>query len=212
MDEQVGRMTAELKALGVADNTMLWFSSDNGPENGTPGSAGPYRGRKRSLYEGGVRVPGLLVWPARIKKARRTTVPCCTSDYFPTVLDVLGFRMKGQPTPIDGVSLVPLIDGTMTERPRPIGFQSSGQATLSDNRYKLYTKSLGRAAKPGKGKGKGKKAKGPVVELYDLLADPYEKTDLAAEKPEIVEKMKKQLLDWMASCAKSSRGGDYTAK
>ena len=75
---------------------MVWFCSDNGPE-GNPqrrgrsqGSAGPFRGRKRSLYEGGVRVPGLLEWPARITRARVTDIPCVTSDYFPTVLDAIG--------------------------------------------------------------------------------------------------------------------------
>ncbi|MHC4507427.1 MAG: sulfatase family protein, partial [Planctomycetota bacterium] len=125
MDEQMGRLRRELRGLGVADNTMVWFCSDNGPEGKdgksgrTRGSAGPFRGRKRSLFEGGVRVPGLLEWPARVKAGRTTDLPCSTSDYFPTVLDVLGFSMKGQPEPIDGVSLLPLIEGRMTKRPTP---------------------------------------------------------------------------------------------
>jgi len=86
LDEQMGRLRKELRAAGIADNTMLWICSDNGPEGKdgkrgrTRGSAGPLRGRKRSLFEGGVRVPGLLEWPARIKGGQVTDIPCCTSD------------------------------------------------------------------------------------------------------------------------------------
>jgi len=193
MDEQMGRLRGELRRLGVADNTMLWFCSDNGPEGRRgPGSAGPFRGRKRDLFEGGVRVPGLLEWPARIKKPRVVAMPCCTSDYFPTVLDVLGFKMRGQPEPIDGVSLLPLIEGKMTQRPTPVAFESGRQIALTDNRYKLITVNRGK-----------------TYLLFDLLGDPGEKNDLAAEKPEIVAAMKKTLLAWQASCRKSRAGEDY---
>jgi len=193
MDEQMGRLRKELRDLGIADNTMLWFSADNGPEHKTgPGSTGGLRGRKRSLFEGGVRVPGLLEWPARLKAARTTDVPCSTSDYFPTILEALGFRMKGQPEPLDGVSLLPLIDGTMAERPRPIAFESGSQIALIDNRYKLI-----------------RQGKGKAWMLFDLVADPSETNDLAATKPEIVEQMKATLDAWRASCKDSLAGKDY---
>ena len=93
MDEQVGRLRSELRKLGAAENTLLFFCSDNGPEGQTgkaPGSAGHLSGRKRSLLEGGIRVPGLVEWPARIKPGRTTNVPCVTSDYMPTILALLG--------------------------------------------------------------------------------------------------------------------------
>jgi len=196
MDEQVGRLRKELKGLGVEKDTMLWFCSDNGPEGGrytgTNGSAGPLRGRKRSLFEGGIRVPGLLVWPAKIAQPRVVKMPCCTSDYFPTVLEVLGLQMKGQPTPLDGVSLLPLIQGRMTERPRPIGFESAGKAALIDNRYKLYVDT-----RSGK------------ALLFDIPADIGEQHDLAAEKPDIARKMRATLDAWRASCKKSLAGEDY---
>ncbi|MHC4176535.1 MAG: sulfatase family protein [Planctomycetota bacterium] len=205
MDEQVGRLRAELRRLGVQRNTMLWFCSDNGPEGAAgkaPGSAGPLRGRKRSLFEGGVRVPGILVWPAKIRAPRVVDVPCSTSDYFPTILDVLGLKLEGQPEPIDGVSLLPLIEGKMTRRPRPIGFQSGRQVSLIDNRYKLIKSGGGR-----------KKRKGPPATdgfmLFDLVDDPGETKDLAAERPEIVEAMKKTLTKWQASCRASAAGKDY---
>jgi len=133
LDVQMGRLRKELQDLGIADNTILWFASDNGPEGNTGnegtyrGLAGPFRGRKRSLWEGGIHVPGLLEWPARIKPGV-TNVPCSTLDYFPTTLDILGFKMKGQPKPIDGVSLVPLLEGKMRERPVPIPFETLGGA------------------------------------------------------------------------------------
>lgn len=195
MDEQIGRLREELQRLGVAENTMLWFCSDNGPEGESgraPGSAGPLRGRKRDLFEGGIRVPGILVWPARIKQPRATDVPCCTSDYLPTVLDVLGMDPEAHRLPLDGVSLLPLIEGRMEERPRPIGFQSEGQLALVDNRYKLLRRS------PGE----------PFM-LFDLTEDPGEQVDLAARLPEVVERMTRTVLAWQAACARSAAGADY---
>ena len=198
LDEQVGRPRAQLRELGIADNTMLWFCSDNGPEGKDGqkgryrGSAGPFRGRKRSLLEGGVRVPGLLEWPARIKAGWTTDIPCSTSDYFPTVMDILGFKMKGQPEPVDGVSLLPLINGKMQRRPMPIGFESARQLSLTDNRYKIYSSD-----------------KGKTYMLFDLLEDPGETYDLATKKPQVLQSMKKMLIKWRKSCQDSLAGKDY---
>lgn len=212
LDVQVGRLRQELRNLGVADNTMLWFTSDNGPEGDTGnkgvfrGSSGPFRGRKRSLWEGGIRVPALLEWPARIKPGSVTTIPCSTLDYFPTTLDILGFKMQGQPEPIDGVSLLPLFDGKMKERPVPIPFETLGgsgtkssrgspKMALVDNRYKLLTDMDGPADKDL---------------LFDLLSDPGETKNIAAEHPDIVKSMKARLADFRESCRRSLAGRDYT--
>jgi arylsulfatase A-like enzyme len=192
MDEQVGRLREALRRWGADENTMLWFASDNGPEDWTPGSPGPFRGRKRSLYEGGVRVPGLLEWPARILAARATDVPAVTSDYYPTVLDYLGTRPSEQIEPLDGISLRPLIEGRMNERPSAIGFETEGMAALSDRQYKLVIVT-----------------EGSRIELYDLLADPSESRDISSRYPEIVEEMTQRLRRWRESCARSSRGEDY---
>jgi arylsulfatase A-like enzyme len=198
LDEQVGRLRRQLRDLGIADNTMLWFCSDNGPEGKdgkqgrNRGSARPFRGRKRSLLEGGVRVPGLLEWPARIQAGRLTDIPCSTLDYFPTVMDTLGFKMKGRPEPVDGVSLLPLIENKMTERPLPIGFESRKQVSLTDNRYKIYSNDNGK-----------------TYLLFDLIDNPGENNDIAAEKPDILHAMKKRLETWRASCKASLAGKDY---
>jgi len=176
---------------------MFWFASDNGPEGRkregrNQGSAGPFRGRKRSLFEGGVRVPGLLEWPAVIEESRVTEVPCSTLDYFPTVMDVLGFEPQGAATPIDGISLLPLIEGRMTSRPAPIAFESGRQLSLTDNRYKIL--SLDR---------------GKTWMLFDLPADPGEKVDLAESHPGIVRSMAAVVERWRASCKESREGRDY---
>jgi len=196
MDDQMGRLRKELQSLGVAKNTMLWFCSDNGPEGRrdtqSNGTAGPLRGRKRSLYEGGVRVPGLLVWPAQITKHRVIDVPCVTSDYFPTVVDAFELDVPElESRPYDGVSLLPLIEGRMKERGRGIGFESRGQLAWTEDRYKL----IRTGNKP--------------FELYDLQADPGERRDLADEQPEVVKQMQGKLDSWRKSCEASREGKDY---
>ena len=82
LDEQVGRLWSKLEALGIQDDTIIWFCSDNGPEKGTPGSAGVYREIKRSLYEGGVRVPAFMIWQNNIEGGNSLDFPAVTSDYF----------------------------------------------------------------------------------------------------------------------------------
>ena len=196
LDEQMGRLWDTLGRLGVRENTLLWFCSDNGPEVRTPGSPGPLRGRKRSLYEGGIRVPGFVVWPAVIRKPRTVDVPCSTSDYYPTVMDILGAYPKYQPRPIDGVSLLPLLQGKEWVRTKPIGFESGNQVALIGVRYKLY------GVKP-----RGRKEY--RYELYDLWADIGEKHDVSAQHPEILRKMIHQLEQWRASCRRSLAGEDY---
>jgi arylsulfatase A-like enzyme len=202
IDRAMGRLRSELRKLGVAGNTLVWFTSDNGAQG--PGSTGGLRGKKGSVWEGGVRVPGLVEWPARIQKPAVTDVPAVTSDIYPTIVELLGLASPGWIEPIDGVSLVPLLDGKMAERPKPIGFwhvapkngeaglaREAGQAAWTDNRYKLH--------RPASGK----------VELYDLQADPTEKKDLASDKSELAAKMKAELETWQDSVLRSYRGEDY---
>lgn len=207
LDEQMGRLRAELRRLGVAENTMLWFCSDNGPEGQAgkaPGSTGPFRGRKRDLWEGGIRVPGLLEWPAIVKEPRVVNVPCVTSDLLPTVLDYLGLP-RTHPQPLDGISLRSIIAGEVTQRPQPIGFEYGKMAAWLDNRDKLIA-----LLEDGTTAG----ARSPRKEvarllLFDVNADPREENDLSAEKPELVRTMHAALEAWRESCRKSLAGDDY---
>jgi arylsulfatase A-like enzyme len=200
LDEQVGRLRKELRTLGVADNTLVTFCSDNGPEGRAgknPGSAGHLTGRKRSLLEGGIRVPGLIEWPAKIKPCT-TSIPAVTSDYLPTILDLIGAKHADQ-RPLDGISLVPLFEGKMKERGRPIGFQSGNQVALIGDRYKIH------------GSGSQKKELGvalPKLKLFDLVDDPAEKNDLSDSKPETLARMTDLLKQWRSSCRKSDAGND----
>ena len=196
LDEQVGRLRKELRDLKIADRTMLWFCSDNGPEgkNSAPGKTGGLRGRKRSLFEGGVRVPGVVVWPEHVQPGTETTVPACTSDYLPTILDVLGVE-RADDRPLDGVSLLPLFEGKMHRRPQPIFFESRAEVSLVDNHWKLI--------------GSAKKQQ---FSLFDLSKDRAESNDMAAKHPNLVQKMSAQIDEWRASCSRSAEGKDYNGQ
>ncbi len=119
MDRAFGKLRSELRSLGIHENTILWYCSDNGglPKIGATGG----RGNKGTVYEGGLRVPALLEWPARIQQPRTTDMPCSTSDIYPTLLDITSVHIKNQPPP-DGISLVPLFDGDIEIRSKPMGF------------------------------------------------------------------------------------------
>ena len=121
MDRAFGKLREELRTNPDYENTILWYCSDNGglPGVGTTGG----RGNKGDIYEGGLRVPAILEWPARIKDARISSFPANTSDIFPTLLDIIG--VKADPDrPLDGISLLPVLDKQIESRPRPMGFWS----------------------------------------------------------------------------------------
>ncbi len=120
MDRAFGKLRGELATLGIRSNTILWYCSDNGALPRV-GSTGGHRGHKGSIYEGGLLVPAILEWPAKIAKPRVTDMRCNTCDIYPTLLEIVGVKIAGQP-PTDGISLLPLIEGRMTERPRAMGF------------------------------------------------------------------------------------------
>ena len=208
MDEQVGRLRKTLRDAGVAENTLVTFCSDNGPEGAkgqAPGSAGPFRGRKRDLFEGGIRVPGVIEWPARIKPGSTTEYPAVTSDYLPTILDVLGFEMPDA-RPIDGLSLLPVFEDPSRDRKSAIGFELGGKTALIDNRYKLVHYPSGAREGNDRNLKTADRRDGPM--LFDLLDDPSESNNIADEHPQLVVLMSAELQEWRASCAASSGGGD----
>jgi arylsulfatase A-like enzyme len=198
VDRNMGLLRAELRKMGIHRDTMLWFNSDNGaiPQ----GSAGPLSGGKGNLLEGGIRVPGILEWPGRIAQPFVTKVPVGTVDIFPTVMEVCGVKPK--PTgPLDGISLVPLIEGKMKRREKPLVFEfrnASGKVTMSaviDNEFKLYR---------GQRYDKNKIIKtSPVLEqLFDVDRDVAEEHDLAGAKPEVLARLKKVYAEWNQSVEK----------
>lgn len=119
MDRSIGQLRDHLGAAGLRPDTLLWYCGDNG----TPQEANatvPFRGQKGDIYEGGIRVPGVIEWPARIPQPRVSDLNTVTSDILPTLCELTGQPLPARP--LDGVSLAALFDGRMSTRPRPIGF------------------------------------------------------------------------------------------
>ena len=193
VDRAIGTLRKALRDFGIAQSTMVVFCSDNGglPEV-KPGSTGGLRGHKGSVFEGGIRVPGIIEWPG-VVQPRVTNHPACVMDLFPTIADLLSLPDDVMVKPQDGKSLLPLFTQDIAERGRPIGFRYSSKRALVDDRWKLLTENL----------GSGK------FQLYDVVADPAESRDLGAEQPEVAARMRKQLLDWDATVSASFAGGDY---
>ena len=130
MDRSIGQLRDWLKQENLKDNTLLWYCGDNG----TPGDGivtSPYRGQKGNVYEGGIRVPGVIEWPARIKQPAASNVNSVTSDILPTLCNLTGTSLPDRP--LDGIDLSPAIDGKMAERPGAIGFWEFDASADSSN-------------------------------------------------------------------------------
>ncbi len=195
MDRAVGHIDRALHRLGITDDTILAFTSDNGPEgdDNAPGSAGPFRGRKRSLLEGGVRVPGLLRWPARWPQGRRLRrLAACTVDTMPTIAAAVGVpipaSLRGT---LDGIDLLPLIDADR-RRPRGLGFVTHRQTAWHAGAFKLLSERTDTDW---------------LWQLFDLDADPGETRDLRTAMPERTAVMRAALARWQAGLVTGEGGG-----
>ncbi|MGH9657528.1 MAG: sulfatase-like hydrolase/transferase [Bryobacteraceae bacterium] len=190
MDAGVGRILAKLEDMGVAQDTLVLFSSDNGPEahrfKYSRGSAGPLKGMKTQLWEGGVRVPGILAWPGRVPAGRVSNALASILDIFPTFTEVPAeVKLDG------GVDLVALANGRVPDRALFFEFhapQRGVEASLPmaarRGKWKLFaTHSLDR------------------VELYDLEADLGERDNVAARNPKVVADLKAELAGWWSQFA-----------
>jgi len=191
MDEQIGRMWQRLEALGIDENTVLFYCSDNGPEVDTPGSAGHFRDRKRSLYEGGIRVPAFVIWKNQLSAGKRLDFPVVTSDYLPTILELLDLDYPSE-RPLDGMSVLGAMHGNLLQREKPIGFICRPKMSWVANQYKLIGP-----------------LDGSQFELYDLLNDHSEMENIIKEFPDIANKMQDELSAWLKSVERSKHGKDY---
>lgn len=193
VDRSIGTLRQKLRDLSIAENTLVVFNSDNGglPEI-KPNTTGGLRGNKGTVFEGGLRVPGIMEWPAVIKP-RVTSHPAGTIDLFPTVADIVGLPDSSFIQPLDGISLKPLLTAETTPRTKPLPFRFGSKAALIGPQYKIITQNI---------------AKGSF-ELYDLIADPHETTDLSTTQPAVFDQLKKDLLAWNQSVESSFAGKDY---
>ncbi|MFI3321115.1 MAG: sulfatase-like hydrolase/transferase [Rikenellaceae bacterium] len=193
MDEQVGRLVKYLKDNDLFDNTIIYFCSDNGPEGGdsAPGTTGGLTGRKRSLHEGGIRVPAFVVCPDLIEGGKTTSLPLFTADYLPTIVDLLGAK-----TPqyrLDGESMLEAISGDDVEnakRKRPMIFLIKNQCAVIDNQYKLHYDT-------------GK------YSLFDITNDRAEQHDIIEQHPEIAQQYKAILMEHLDSYEGTFNGEEY---
>ncbi|HUT58786.1 MAG TPA: sulfatase-like hydrolase/transferase, partial [Phycisphaerae bacterium] len=150
MDRAIGTLRNGLDEMKVRENTLLWFNSDNGvtiediPEDQRQHLYnGGLRGHKAQLYEGGLRVPGIIEWPRVITTPRVSKVPCVTSDILPTLIDIVGVDYPKLGCPLDGISLKRLIvEGTLEKRPKPIGFWGYNHKAERENEPWLEDASL----------------------------------------------------------------------
>jgi len=200
VDRAIGRLLDKLDELKLSERTLVFFTSDNGPETllryasgkHCHGSPGALRGMKLHLYEGGIRVPGILRYPTRVKGGQTIDEPVCSLDFLPTFCELGGVKLP-EGRPLDGASFTPLFDGQPIVRTTPLYwqyFRSIGEpkAALRVGDYVILGKWDGPQLPPGAGLAHGdceiiKAAKLSGFELYNLKTDPGQKTDLAAAEP-----------------------------
>jgi arylsulfatase A len=188
IDDGVGLITAKLAELGLAENTIVIFSSDNGGESNVTSNA-PLRGGKSQLYEGGIRVPMIVRWPGKVKPGAVCESPTVNVDFYPTFVEAAEAKTTQS---LDGVSILPLFaDPTVElpsrpfcwhyplEKPHFLGGVSAG--AIRDQNWKLIE-----LFDTGE------------LELYDLDQDPSETRNLAAEHPERAQQLLAKLKSWRA--------------
>ena len=199
IDGNLGRLFKMLGEKKLAENTIVIFMTDNGPQQ--PRYNTGFRGRKGTVYEGGVRVPFYARWPGKFPAGKGSDVVAAHIDVLPTLLDAIGAPLpKG--LKIDGISVLPALKGENFASPdRNIYLQwhrgdvpEMGRACMARGpRYKIVQP---------QGVQEGKTPKNADFELYDILDDPYEQKNLAKEKPEILKQMRENYEAWFADVKK----------
>lgn len=202
VDDGVGQITDELKRLGIEEDTVIFFQSDNGPSresrNWMDGRSDPYygglpgslKGHKFSLYEGGIRVPGIFCWPGHITSGQVIDEPCAAMDVFPTLLHLAG----GDPGEyeLDGMDISPVLMNSEQSPHNELFWEMEGQTAVRSGKYKLTLN--------------GQLVEGDMpfapVFLADLSTDPGETVNLADTMPELAENLRNQALEWRESIEK----------
>ena len=198
LDEAMGRVRKLLQKYNAYNNTILWFSSDNGPQKGEPGSSGGLRGRKGDVLEGGIRVPGIIEWPGVIEGNRKSDFPVVTNDLLPTVADILGIETP-QGVILDGISILPFLQNKTNRRESNMKFAfhiRKGQldahfhGAVVGDQYKYL-------AEFDKGKIQN-------FNLYYLLSDRGETTNVSSSHIDLTLSMKEELEAFLLSVNKSA--------
>jgi len=198
MDEAIGKLLAKLDQLGLTDDTIVIFQSDHGHSTevrtfGGGGSAGPYRGAKFSLFEGGIRVPAMIRWPGKLPKGEVRGQMACSIDWLPTIAELCGAPLPKRK--IDGKSLVPVIKGSDAASPHAqLHWQSGGggrpQWAVREGDWKLLGNPRDTSNTAPLGKDDG-------LFLVNLAKDPGERKNLAGQHPDTVSRLKAEHDRWI---------------
>jgi arylsulfatase len=197
MDEAIGEILAELDKLKLADNTIVLFTSDNGPTHGRVGgadsdffaSSGPLRGRKGSVYEGGLRVPLIVRWPGKVKAGSVNEHVAAFWDVLPTVCNLAGIESSQLPDGLDGLTFAPTLQGKPHPHQKVHGYLYwefpgyGGQQAIRMGDWKAVRTEMHKAKRPLK------------TQLFLLSDDIGETKDVADEHPEVVAQMEKLMQD-----------------
>jgi len=212
LDERVGALVKSVDDLGLRDNTLIVYQSDNGHSTeerafGGGGSAGPYRGAKFSLFEGGIRLPGLISWPGHLPEdvVRGQMVHSC--DWMPTIAELAGIKLLNPD--IDGKSIVPVIRSATAPSPHTVlhwhisdGPKKPPQWAVRQGEWKL----IGHVQDTSGGK---LEAADKELFLSNPALDPSEKTNLATQHPDIAQALLKLHNDWFAAQKPAPAAGRF---
>lgn len=212
LDHHIGRLMNKLDALGLRENTIVVFTSDNGPEHRTTtpfGSVGPLRGAKGHMHDGGIRVPGIVRWPGRVKPGSTSAVPVNGTDYLPTFCALAGAKVPGD-RPIDGANVLPAWTGEgAVTRTTPMMWwlwhaRGGKEVAMRIGNYKLLAHMT-----PQRVPGAIRDAQQPQgwsvmkfikeaelagFEMYDVANDPAETDELSKTDPERFAKLKARMI------------------
>jgi arylsulfatase A len=209
-DLAIGRLLDTLDQLGVADNTFVFFTSDNGPETlnrykeatRSYGVTGPLRGRKLWLYEGGIRVPGIMRWPGRVPPGQTSAEPLWSLDLLPTLAKIAGAKVPTD-RPIDGSDFLPALEGKQIVRQTPLFwhyYRALGEprVAMRDGDWVVLAHSDAMPKAAGGTFQAGdmdaiKKAKLTTFELYNLKDDLGQTKDLAKKEPDRLRQMSERM-------------------
>ena len=198
MDKQIGRLLTALEELDLTRNTLVLFSSDNGPEDihignaghSGVGSAGAFRGRKRSLYEGGIRVPGIVRWPGRIPAGKIDDASVVAAvDWLPSVCQLAGVAIPGSHK-LDGEAMSDVFLGHGRPRTTPL---------LWEWRFRIAGEPFHHSPMLAIREGDWKLLMNPDLrrlELYDITRDPTELNNVVEHHPDEIVRLSEKLLAW----------------
>jgi len=210
MDELVGTLINQIDAMGLAENTLIVVSSDNGPEDihlaesshSGVGSSGPFRGRKRSSYEGGVREPLVVRWPGHVRAGRVDTESIvCGIDFFPTFCKLAGIDVPDE-WRLDGEDVSDILTGSTHPRTRPLFWCNplSDQPATGDQIHKSPVLAM----RDGRWKYLIN-PDGSDAALYDVASDLAEMQNLIKDEPQIAARMRRELMAWFATLPEQPR-------